>query len=156
MLHNSAIVKYRCGYLLILNACTVQDRSLETIILRIKNANRTIASDNPYETLQVHAGLHRTVNEKPSTVAPRERLTAPPLAILLHPEHLVICSFLGRESVESLQWLIRPLRSPYASSHPPITILDAVEPSDLLTRMLLAFDDVVCTSVLLGSESQLT
>uniref|UniRef100_A0AAV1UGX9 Calcium-activated potassium channel subunit alpha-1 n=1 Tax=Peronospora matthiolae TaxID=2874970 RepID=A0AAV1UGX9_9STRA len=120
----------------------VLDRSLETIILRIKNANRTIASDNPHETLQVHAGLHRTVNKKLSTMAPQERLTAPPLAILLHPEHLVICSFLGRESVESLQWLIRPLRSPYASSHPPITILDAVEPSDLLTRMLLAFDDV--------------
>ncbi|CAI5716221.1 unnamed protein product [Hyaloperonospora brassicae] len=118
------------------------DRSLETTILRIKNANRTIASDNPYETLQAYACSHGGVNENASFVAPHERLSAPPLAILLHPEHIVICSFLGKESAETLQWLIRPLRSPYASGHPPVTILDTAEPSDLLTSMLLAFENV--------------
>jgi hypothetical protein len=55
----------------------------------------------------------------------------------------VICSFLGEDSLESLEWLILPLRSPYAGSHPPITILDTVEPSAILKRTLSAFKDVV-------------
>ena len=140
----------------LLSACATQDRSLETTILRIKNANRAIASDNPYETLQAYACSHGGVNENASFVAPHERLSAPPLAILLHPEHIVICSFLGKESAETLQWLIRPPRSPHASSHPPITILDTAEPSDLLTRMLLAFENVVCARVVRGRGSLLT
>uniref|UniRef100_H3HE03 Uncharacterized protein n=1 Tax=Phytophthora ramorum TaxID=164328 RepID=H3HE03_PHYRM len=43
---------------------------------------------------------------------------------------------------ESLQWLILPLRSPHATSHPPITILDTAEPSPILVRTLAAFKNV--------------
>ncbi|CAH0490325.1 unnamed protein product [Peronospora farinosa] len=118
------------------------DRSLEAIALRFKNSNQAVTGGNPYENPLDHAGLCSHKAENPFTKASLNALSAPPLAVLLHPKHVVICSFLGEESLESLRWLILPLRSPYAVSHPPITILDTAEPSDALMRALSAFKNV--------------
>ncbi|CAI5745455.1 unnamed protein product [Peronospora destructor] len=118
------------------------DRSLEAIALRFKNSNQTIIGGNPYENPPEYAGLYSHEVENPFTKALFNALSAPPLAVLLHPKHVVICSFLGEESLESLRWLISPLRSPYAISHPPITVLDTAEPSDILMRTLSAFNNV--------------
>ncbi|KAE8911693.1 hypothetical protein PF005_g10335 [Phytophthora fragariae] len=118
----------------------VLDRSLESIALNFRNSNRTITSGNPYEVSQVQAGGDVAQN---SLYAPSNNtLKTPSLDTLLHPDHIVICSFLGEESLESLQWLILPLRSPYATTHPPITILDTAEPSPVLMRILSSFKNV--------------
>ena len=130
-----------CGFLILLACLAMQDHSLESIALRFKNSNQTITDGNPYENSADHAS-HEA--EHPFTKLSPNALSAPPLAVLLHPKHVVICSFLGEESLESLRWLILPLRSPYAVSHPPITILDTAEPSDILMRTLFAFKNVVC------------
>ncbi|GMF26038.1 unnamed protein product [Phytophthora lilii] len=115
-----------------------------SIALSFKNSNRTITSGNPYETPHLHAGFREDAAAQNSSInAASNTLKSPPLDILLHPNHIVICSFLGEESLESLQWLILPLRSPYATTHPPITILDTAEPSSVLMRTLSAFKNVV-------------
>ncbi|KAG7398851.1 Calcium-activated potassium channel subunit alpha-1 [Phytophthora boehmeriae] len=119
----------------------VLDRSLESIALSFKKSNLTATSGNPYETTAPHIGLTGDNQISFTSTAPNT-LETPPLDILLHPNHIVICSFLGEESLDSLEWLIRPLRSPYASSRPPITILDSTEPSPALTRVLSSFKDV--------------
>ncbi|OWZ12968.1 Voltage-gated Ion Channel [Phytophthora megakarya] len=116
-----------------------QDRSLETIALSFRNFNQAITGGNPYESPQIQAGVRDDV-VRDSFVS--STLHTPPLDILLHPKHIVICSFLGEESLESLQWLILPLRSPFATSYPPITILDTANPSDILTKALSAFKNV--------------
>ncbi|ETM39718.1 hypothetical protein L914_14153 [Phytophthora nicotianae] len=118
----------------------VLDRSLESIALNFKNSNRNITSGNPYDNPQLHAALHSKDASLDSEAS--KTLHTPPLDILLHPNHIVICSFLGEDSLESLQWLILPLRSPYAVNHPPITILDSAKPSQILMRTLSAFKNV--------------
>ncbi|KAG6611317.1 Voltage-gated Ion Channel (VIC) Superfamily [Phytophthora cinnamomi] len=121
----------------------VLDRSLESIALNFKNSNRTVISGNPYEVHQVHPGYQGGNATQSSFPAPsNSTLRTPPLDVLLHSNHIVICSFLGEESLDGLQWLISPLRSPYATSHPPITILDTAEPSPMLMRMLSSFKNV--------------
>ncbi|EGZ16141.1 hypothetical protein PHYSODRAFT_508431 [Phytophthora sojae] len=120
-----------------------RDRSLESIALNFRNCNRTITSGNPYEVSQGQAGYHSgDVARNSLSASVNNTLKTPPLKILLHPDHIVICSFLGEESLESLQWLIWPLRSPYATSQPPITILDTAEPPPTLMRMLSPFKNV--------------
>ncbi|DAZ94918.1 TPA: hypothetical protein N0F65_003088 [Lagenidium giganteum] len=69
-------------------------------------------------------------------------LGPPPLEVLLHPQHVVVCSFLGEESLASLLWFVAPLRSPHARHHPPITILDASEPTRALLQLLSPYKDV--------------
>lgn len=75
-----------------------------------------------------------------------DTLVPPPLEVLLNPHHIVVCSFLGEESLASIQWLILPLRSAYNAFQPPITILDTAEPSPAFFQVLAAFADVVCIS----------
>ncbi|EEY57624.1 Voltage-gated Ion Channel (VIC) Superfamily [Phytophthora infestans T30-4] len=116
------------------------DRSLESIALNFKNSNQNITSGNPYDNPQLRAAFHSEDASRNSAVS--KTLPTPSLDILLHPNHIVICSFLGEDSLESLQWLILPLRSPYAVNHPPITILDSAEPSEILMRTLSAFKNV--------------
>lgn len=70
-------------------------------------------------------------------------LDSPPLSVLLNPHHIVVCSFLGEDSLASLQWLIIPLRASFAKHHPPITIIDAAEPSPIFMQTLSVFTDVV-------------
>ncbi|RLN94411.1 hypothetical protein BBJ28_00011173 [Nothophytophthora sp. Chile5] len=119
------------------------DRSLESIALSFKQSNRTITGGNPYETPLFGIDAHGTVEfQKPSSAGNSGTLGTPPLDILLHPNHIVVCSFLGDEALQSLQWLMLPLRGPYAVNHPPITILDAAEPSEALIRVLGLYKDV--------------
>ncbi|CEG40508.1 voltage-gated ion channel superfamily [Plasmopara halstedii] len=118
----------------------VLDRSLENIAHMYKNSERAMTSDNPYESSYLQA---KSCNDDPMRHSiPARALKPPPLSILLNPQHVVICSFLGETSLESLQWFILPLRSPHAARHPPITILNNAEPSDIFTRTLSAFRDV--------------
>lgn len=70
-------------------------------------------------------------------------LDPPPLSVLLDPDHVVVCSFLGEESLTSLQWLLLPLRAAHAQKHPPITILHASEPSQAFIHAVSPFHDVV-------------
>lgn len=70
-------------------------------------------------------------------------LDSPSLSVLLDPRHIVVCSFLGEDSLASLQWLIIPLRAAHAKYHPPITIIDAAEPSPIFMQTLSAFTNVV-------------
>lgn len=70
-------------------------------------------------------------------------LDSPSLSVLLDPRHIVVCSFLGEDSLASLQWLIIPLRAVHAKHHPPVTIIDAAEPSPVFMQTLSAFNDVV-------------
>ncbi|KAL3661469.1 hypothetical protein V7S43_013669 [Phytophthora oleae] len=131
--HHSPLATSRTGSL-------VLDRSLETIALSFKNSSRNVTSGNPYENLRLHAGFRSSDATRNSNAS--EILRTPPLDILLHPNHIVICSFLGEEALESLQWFILSLRSPYAMCQPPITILDTAEPSDILMKTLAAFKNV--------------
>ncbi|KAL4115803.1 hypothetical protein PRIC2_012809 [Phytophthora ramorum] len=131
MKHRSPLTSSATGSL-------VLDRSLESIALSFKNSNRNITSGNPYETAHFQGEFQKPTAARKAA----KTLSTPPLDTLLHPDHIVICSFLGEESLESLQWLILPLRSPHATSHPPITILDTAEPSPILVRTLAAFKNV--------------
>ncbi|RHY05912.1 hypothetical protein DYB36_004772 [Aphanomyces astaci] len=73
---------------------------------------------------------------------PRE-LTPPPMSVLEDPRHIVVCSFLGDESLAALQWFISPLRGVYSLNMPPITILDASPPSGDWVSAIAKFSDVV-------------
>ncbi|EQC35915.1 hypothetical protein SDRG_06661 [Saprolegnia diclina VS20] len=87
---------------------------------------------------------------------PPRILQPPPLAVLQDPNHIVICSFLGEESLASLQWFISPLRGVFSLRHPPITILDASPVSDEWAAAISKFRDVyyVCGSPLVYRELQ--
>ncbi|ETV97845.1 hypothetical protein H310_09183 [Aphanomyces invadans] len=86
---------------------------------------------------------------------PRE-LTPPPMSVLEDPRHIVVCSFLGEESLAALQWFITPLRGVYSLNMPPITILDASPPTGDWVSVLTKFSDVyyVCGSPLVYQELQ--
>ncbi|ETV80779.1 hypothetical protein, variant 1 [Aphanomyces astaci] len=86
---------------------------------------------------------------------PRE-LTPPPMSVLEDPRHIVVCSFLGDESLAALQWFISPLRGVYSLNMPPITILDASPPSGDWVSAIAKFSDVyyVCGSPLVYRELQ--
>jgi hypothetical protein len=126
-----------------------QDSSLELVALGARALNRTIFKGNPYEHPVASAeyrGMRPTSMSVTSDAA--HSLDPPPLSVLLNPDHIVVCSFLGEESLTSLQWLLLPLRAAHAPTHPPITILHAGEPSQAFIYAVSPFQDVVslCSS----------
>lgn len=116
------------------------DRSLENIALEIKNSSRANTIGFSCESPCLQAEIDNGGTRQNLIFA--KALQPPPIDVLLNPQHVVICSFLGGMSLEILQWLILPLRSPYAVSHPPITILDSAEPTDVFKKTLSLFKDV--------------
>ncbi|KAG9415861.1 Calcium-activated potassium channel subunit alpha-1 [Aphanomyces cochlioides] len=92
----------------------------------------------------------RALSEAPKTLEP------PPIHILEDPTHIVICSFLGEESLAALQWFIAPLRGVFSLHMPPITILDATPPSGDWVSAISKFSNVyyVCGSPLVYQELQ--
>jgi hypothetical protein len=113
-----------------------QDSSLELVALGARALNRTIFKGNTRPT------------SMSVTSDAAHSLDPPPLSVLLNPDHIVVCSFLGEESLTSLQWLLLPLRAAHAPTHPPITILHAGEPSQAFIYAVSPFQDVVslCSS----------
>lgn len=92
-------------------------------------------------------------NDQNASFETNNVLGPPPLDVLVQSNHIVVCSFLGEEALSSLCWFILPLRLAHAIDHPPITILDAAEPSPLFSQSLQAFDDIVRVRVIEFSQN---
>lgn len=122
----------------------MKDHSLQRVALNFRNANRANSAGNLYESsmtgVEYLGPRSRRISVSSDTP---QSLDSPPLSVLLDPRHIVICSFLGEESLASLQWFIIPLRAAHAKCHPPITIIDAAEPSPVFMHALSSFADVV-------------
>ncbi|OQS02214.1 Voltage-gated Ion Channel (VIC) Superfamily [Thraustotheca clavata] len=91
---------------------------------------------------------HSSADDITSIYTPRapRKLQPPPLSVLQNPCHIVVCSFLGEESLASLQWFISPLRGVFSLRHCPITILDASPVSEEWVAAISRFRDVYYVS----------
>ncbi|TMW56686.1 hypothetical protein Poli38472_006696 [Pythium oligandrum] len=116
----------------------VLDRSLHEVALHFHDTSNAATYLN---SSMAGAAFTRPASNSISSDGPRT-LEPPPLSVLVNPEHIVVCSFLGEESLASLLWFLLPLRSVFSHSHPPITILDDAEPSPTFSTTLSAFNDV--------------
>ncbi|KAF0697691.1 Aste57867_11662 [Aphanomyces stellatus] len=129
--------------------------NLDSTLERMVSSTRTIRTPSVVPPRDGRRYSLERTRDAIMTHSARE-LKPPPLHVLQDPSHIVICSFLGEESLAALQWFIAPLRGVFSLHMPPITILDATPPTGDWVSAIARFSDVyyVCGSPLVYQELQ--